>query len=464
MNSVKTPFTRPFPLGQKPEIRTSIPGPKSRMWREREDKHLAPGLLQYAISSGISLERGFGATITDADGNTFLDLVGGMGVNGIGHSHPRFVAAIKEQAEKISIGTFSSEARTQLCERLVEHAPCLKLNKVQFYSGGAEAIESALRLAKAFTGKHEFISFCGGFHGKTLGAMALMGSEARNQYGPPAPGNHIVSYASCYRCPWGLKPSTCGLACAESVRDEIKKTRSGAIAALVVEPMQGTAGNIIPPQGFLPALADIARENDALLIVDEILTGFGRTGTYWGLDHSGAKADIVVFGKQLGGGMPITGLITRSEIAEAKPWANPSGSSSSFGGNPLACAGALAALQIVDDENLIPNSRMMGQYFLRKLEQMADRYPFIGEVRGVGLFLAIELVRDRATKEPLAQAVTHELAMDFLKRGMLTLAYSSRFRILPPLTIDVETIDNAVAIMTEAFDALLKSETWRLAP
>jgi 4-aminobutyrate aminotransferase-like enzyme len=464
MSDLKTSLVRPFPEGQTPAIRTSIPGPQSRMWREREDKILAPGLLQYAISTGVTIERGFGATVTDVDGNTFLDLVGGMGVSGIGHSHPRFAAAIKEQVEKISIGTFSSEARTQLCERLIEHAPRPELNKVQFYSGGAEAIESALRLAKSFTGKHEFISFRGGFHGKTMGAMALMGSEARNEYGPTVPGNHIASYASCYRCPLGLKPSSCGLACAESVRNEIKKTRAGAIAALVVEPLQGTAGNIIPPKEFLRALADIARENDALLIVDEILTGFGRTGAYWGLDHSGAKADIVVFGKQLGGGMPITGLITRADIAAAKPWANPSGSSSSFGGNPLACAGALAALQIIDDENLIDNSRLMGEYFLGKLEAMADRYPFIGDVRGSGLFLAIEFVRDRVTKEPLPQAVTHELAMDFLRRGMLTLAYSSRFRILPPLTIDAKTIDNAVSIMTDAFDALLKSEAWRDGP
>jgi 4-aminobutyrate aminotransferase-like enzyme len=227
--------------------------------------------------------------------------------------------------------------------------------------------------------------------------------------------------------------------------------------------MQGSAGNIIPPKEFLPALKSIAKEIGALLIADEMITGFGRTGRYWGVEHSGVEPDIVTVGKQFGGGVPVSGIIAREEIANAKPWSNPSGSSSSYGGNPLVSAAGAAAMRIIDDEGLVENSRKMGEYFLSRLQPMLDKYPFVGDVRGAGLFLAIELVKDQQTKEPLPKTATHLIFMECVKRGLLTMSYEARFRIQPAMTIDAATIDNAVEILTEVFDWVKSRELWKQA-
>lgn len=443
------------------ELKTEIPGPKSRELRAREEKHLAPGHQQFATMAGIVVHEGKGSTLTDVDGNTFIDIIGGIGVNGLGHSHPKLVEAIQSQVKRASVGSFTSEARVELLEKIAEHRPAPNVHKTQLYSGGAEAVESALRLAKAFTGKYEFVSFWGGFHGKTMGVLSLMGSDFKDKLGPLVPGSHIAPYAYCYRCPVGLKYPSCGIACAEIARKQIKMMSAGEIAAIIVEPMQGSAGNIIPPKEFLPAVKSIADEIGALFIADEMITGFGRTGKYWGVDHSGAQPDIVTIGKQFGGGTPVSGLITRADISEAKPWANPSGSSSSYGGNPLVSAAAAAALKIIDEEKLVENSARMGAYFLKKLEPMAEKYPFVGEVRGQGLFLAIELVRDKATREPLPKAVTQRIFMEFVKRGLLTMSYTARFRIQPSMTIEQRTIDESIDIMTEVFDQMKANESWK---
>lgn len=448
------------PQNQKRNLRTEIPGPKSSALRAREDAHVAPGLQRYAVMAGIVVENARGSAITDVDGNTFIDIIGGIGVNGLGHSHPKWVKALSAQLEKASVGSFSSEARIELLERITERPPGPRLHRTQLYSSGAEAVESALRLAKCATGKYEFVSFSGGFHGKTQGVLSLMGSSFKEKLGPMVPGSHTVPYAYCYRCPVKLKYPSCGMACVELAEKQIKLSSAGAVAALIVEPIQGAAGNIAPPKDFLPALKSIAKKLDALLIVDEMITGFGRTGKYWGSEHSSVEADIVTVGKQFGGGFPISAVISRDEIVEAKPWSNPSGSSSSYGGNPLAAAAAASALRVIDEEDLVENSRKVGAYFLEKLEPMVEKYPFIGEVRGTGLMLAIELVKDKQTKEPLDKSVSLHLFQEFVKRGLLTLAYESTFRIQPAMTIDEATIDHVVEIITEVFDWLKDESAW----
>jgi 4-aminobutyrate aminotransferase/(S)-3-amino-2-methylpropionate transaminase len=442
-------------------LKTEIPGPKSRELRAREEKHLAPGLQQFAMLAGIVVHEGRGSNITDVDGNTFIDIIGGIGVNGLGHSHPKMVQALKKQVENISVGSFTSEARVELLEKIAEHRPAPDLHRTQLYSGGAEAVESALRLAKAYTGKFEFVSFWGGFHGKTMGVLSLMGSDFKNQMGPMVPGATIAPYAYCYRCPMGLQYPSCGVACAELARNQIKQNTTGEVAAIIIEPMQGSAGNIIPPKEFLPAIKSIADEIGALFIADEMITGFGRTGKYWGIDHSGVKPDMVTIGKQFGGGVPISGVIARDGVCDAKPWSNPSGSSSSYGGNPLVSAAAAAAIQIIDDEKLVERSAKMGAYFLKKLQPMVDQYPFVGEVRGEGLFLALELVESKESRTPLTGPVTKRIFMSFVKRGLLTMSYNARFRIQPAMTIDEKTIDEAVAIMHEVFTELKNSGQWK---
>jgi 4-aminobutyrate aminotransferase / (S)-3-amino-2-methylpropionate transaminase / 5-aminovalerate transaminase len=449
------------PKKRRVHLKTAVPGPRSAAIVAREQAHLAGGTQSYALMAGVAVEHAAGSTITDVDGNVFLDFIGGIGVGALGHAHPRFVRAIQDQVAKVAVGSLASEPRARLVERLTARAPAPELDRVQLYSTGAEAVESALRLARSHTGKHEMVSFWGGFHGKTLGALSLMGSTFKEGYGPMATGAHLVPYADCYRCPFGLEHPSCGLACAEHARRQIKVQSAGAVAAVVVEPMQGTAGNVIPPPDFLPAVQTIARELDALLIADEMITGFGRTGRYWGVDHSGVVPDVITIGKAFGGGYPLAGVLTTSAVASARPWSRPSGSSSSYGGNPLAAAAGAATLAIIEDEQLVENARVVGERMLSRLRRLEQRCPFVGHVRGAGLLLGVELVKDRKTKEPLDAAVTQRIFQECLRRGLLAMSYASSLRIQPALTIDEAAAREGVAILEEAFDAVEREGRWR---
>src|SRR5262249_21193509 len=318
------------------------------------------------------------------------------------------------------------------------------------FSGGAEAVEAALRLAKAATGKREVIGFWGGFHGKTGGVLGLLGSDFKHHLGPFMPGQYLSPYADCYRCPLRLRYPDCGIACADYLRDVIRHQTGGEIAAIIVEPIQGTAGNVAPPEGFLRAVAAIAREHDALLIADEMLSGFGRTGAMWGAEHDGVIPDIMTVGKGMGGGFPLSGVISTDTLTSKKPWANPSASSSSYGGNPLASAAGLAALEIIVREDLVKNAERVGRAMMAQLEAMKDKHGSIGLVRGKGLMIGIELVRDQRTKEPMPKEFTRTLYQECLRRGLVAMTYSPSIRINPPLLIREETALEGLAILDEA--------------
>jgi 4-aminobutyrate aminotransferase/(S)-3-amino-2-methylpropionate transaminase len=449
------------PRNQAPRLSTSIPGPKSAALRTREDAHLAPGVQGYAVMAGIAVEEAKGCAVTDADGNVFLDFIGGIGVGALGHSHPVVVEAVSRQAAKASVGSFTSAARVELLERLAAHRPAPGVDRTQLYSSGAEAVESALRLAKSHTGKHEMVSFWGGFHGKTMGVLSLMGSSFKEKLGPMVPGSHLIPYADCYRCPLGLQYPSCGIACAEVGRKQLKMAAAGSIAAVIVEPVQGTAGNVVPPPEFLPAIADLARELGALFIADEMITGFGRTGRYWGVEHSGVRPDVVTIGKAMGGGYPLTGVMTTDAISRARPWSNPSGSSSSYGGNPLGSAAGVAALKVIDEEKLVDNAARVGALMRQRLEGFVERYPFVGHARGLGLLLGLELVSDKKTKEPLPRPATLRIFQECVRRGLLTMSYSASFRLQPALTIDEDTARNGLDVLEEAFDDVAARELWR---
>ena len=447
------------PKNQRAHLLGPVPGPRSQELRRREDVHMAPGLQSYAVLAGIAVNEGRGSTVTDVDGNTFLDFIGGINVNALGHSHPRFVQALQTQVAAASVGSFTTQARVELLERLAKQPPSPGVHRLQLYSGGAEAVESALRLAKSYTGRHEIVSFWGGFHGKTMGALSLMGSTFKHEMGPMMPGSHLVPYADCYRCPLKTEYSGCGLACADLARVHAKVATAGAVAAVIIEPMQGTAGNVIPPKEFLPAIRSIADDIGALLVADEMITGLGRTGRRWGVHHTGVRPDIVTLGKAFGGGFPVSGVLTTDAIAQAKPWSMPSGSSSSYGGNPLAAAAAAAALQIIDEERLEENARAVGAVMLRELEAFPERFPFVGLVQGAGLLLRIELVRDRKTREPLSRQVSERIFTECMRRGLLTMAYHPSFRLQPALTIDEATAKNGLAILGEVFE-VVEREGW----
>ena len=445
---------------ERAPARDPIPGPKSRALVAAEAEYVAPGLQRIAQLSGLAMASGSGCKLIDVDGNEYLDFFAGVAVASLGHSHPRFVSTLVQQIERLAVGSFTSEPRLQLLKLLAELAPGA-LKRTQLYSGGAEAVEAAIRLAKAYTKKHEVIGFWGGFHGKTGGVMGLIGDEWKQKWGPLAPGTHLVPYADCYRCPFQMRYPDCGMFCLDFMRQSLKTTTAGLIAAIIIEPMQGTAGNVVPPPEFLPGVAQIAREHEALLIADEMITGFGRTGTMFACTHTGTEPDIMTIGKGLGSGFPVTGLISTDEITAAYPFARPSSSSSSYGGNPLAATAALTTIETIIDEQLVDNAERVGAVLLRELRGLQDKYEFIGDVRGSGLLIGLDLVKDRATKEPLSAAISEQIFLGALRRGLLLMGYLSRVRIYPPLLISEAEARDGVAILDEVFAEVARAGRYR---
>lgn len=428
-------------------------GPRSRHVVAREQRYLAPGLQSIALYSGLAMAQGSGCTLIDEDGNEYIDFIAGIGVGSVGHCHPHYVEALKRQAERLTFGSFTTETRTRFLELLASLTP-EGLTRIQLFSGGAEAVEAAFRLAKSATRKFEFVGFWGGFHGKTGGVLGLLGSETKRGLGPFMPGLYLSPYANCYRCPLQLRYPECGIACAEFLREVIRYQTQGEIAAIIVEPMQGTAGNVIPPEGFLRAVQAIAKEHDALLIADEMLTGFGRTGSMWGCDHDGVVPDVMTVGKGMGGGFPISGVVSTDELTRHRPFGEPSGSSSSYGGNPLAAAAGLATLEIILRENLVENAKRVGAVMLARLDALKEKYRFVGDVRGKGLMLGVELVKDRSTKEPLPKEMTRLLFQECLRRGLVSMCYSHTIRINPPLIIQEDTALKGLEILDDAMGAV----------
>ncbi len=433
-------------------VRTAVPGPKSQRLLAAEADHLAPGIQQISSLAGIAVAGGDGALIEDVDGNRFLDWVAGIGVASIGHGHPALAAALAEQAARISTTSFASPARLSLLSRVVAHAPHPSLNRVQLYSSGAEAVESALRLARAATGHNEVLAFWGGFHGKTLGVSGLLGSEWKHGLLPQVPGQHLAPYADCRRCALRLSPDSCQLACIDFLRDQLRLGTANRLAAILVEPIQGTAGNVIPHPDFLPALRKVAHDHGALLIVDEMITGWGRTGALWASPAAGVVADIVTFGKGVAAGFPLTGILTRADLASARPWSDPSHSSSSFGGNPLACAAADATTRVIIDEKLSERAAKVGMRLLGGLQSLSERFSCLSALRGRGLMIGFDLVSDGA---PWPKERCVALFKACLARGLLTMAYTPRVRINPPLVLTDAQADESLAIFAEALSTVV---------
>jgi 4-aminobutyrate aminotransferase/(S)-3-amino-2-methylpropionate transaminase len=438
-------------LGQ----RRSVPGPKSKAIFDREAEAMAPGLQSVALYSQIAVDHAKGCTIVDADGNEYLDFIAGIAIGSVGHCHPHYLKRLEEQLSHITFGSFATETRARFLNLVSQLLP-EGITHIQMFSGGAEAVEAAFRLAKSVTKKFEFVGFWGGYHGKTAGTIGLLGGSYRNHQGPFPPGMHLSPYANCYRCPWKLTYPSCGLACAEHLRNVMKNDTQGEVAAIILEPMQGTAGNVIPPADFVQAVRDIADEFGALLIADEILTGFGRTGTMWASEQFQLHPDIMTIGKGIGGGFPLSAVASSFERMSAKPFGEPSGSSSSYGGNPLAAAAGLGALEVILGEKLVENSARVGALMLDRLKQLQEKYRFIGDVRGRGLMIGVEMVADRATKEPLDRTITRALFQEALERGLITMSYSQVIRINPPLLISEDEATCGIDILDESFAAIAR--------
>ena len=425
------------------------PGIRSGALFEEEQRYIAPGLQSIALFSRLAMDRGEGAWLYDVDGRKYLDFMAGVGVASVGHGHPRYARMVAEQVAKVSAGSFTSRHRLDFLKKLSRVAP-EGLTRTQLYSSGAEAVEAAVRLAKSRTKKYEIVGFWGGFHGKTGGVLGVSGDKFKHGYGPLSPGLYLSPFPDPRRCPFGAKAThDCAAHSLEFLRELIRRSTSGAVAALIVEPIQGTAGNIIPPPGFLRGLREIADELGALLIADEMITGFGRTGRWFAVEHEGVVPDVMTIGKGMGGGFPVSGIVAGDDVASSEPFAAPSGSSSSYGGNPLAAAAAHAAISIMMEENLVERAKTVGEALLGRLREAAGRRPVIGDVWGRGLLIGVELV-DPRTGNPLSNSLCREIFEECLKRGLLTMSYATPVRINPPLVIAHEEAIRGASIFEDA--------------
>jgi 4-aminobutyrate aminotransferase / (S)-3-amino-2-methylpropionate transaminase / 5-aminovalerate transaminase len=432
------------------KITTKIPGEKSLEYFNLEQKYISPGTQTISTLTKIVPEKGEGCIIEDVDGNRYIDFIAGVGVAGIGYAHPKYVKMVQEQVAKIHVGSYTSKNRAELTKELAENS-LGDLKRTQFYSSGSEAVEAAFRLAKSYTKKTEFIGFWEGFHGKTLGVVGLLGDTFKNNLGPLPVGTYSSPYANCRHCPFNDTFPECKWTCIDFLKKKLRYETTNNIAAIVVEPIQGTAGNVVPPKGFLVKLKELAEEIGALLIADEMITGFGRTGKMWGSLHDNVIPDIITIGKGFGGGFPMSGLMSRDEIIFSKPFANPSGSSSSYGGNPLASAASNAALKIIKEDGLVENSEKVGAFMLEKLSKFEDKFPFVGEVRGKGLMIGVELTKNKKTKEKLDKSACEMIFFECLNRGLITMSYNPCIRINPPLVITKEIAEEGIEIMDEVF-------------
>jgi 4-aminobutyrate aminotransferase / (S)-3-amino-2-methylpropionate transaminase / 5-aminovalerate transaminase len=425
-----------------PHVATSIPGPRSIQMYEREQESIAPGLQSVTQWARVCFTHGEGSALYDLDGNTILDFMAGIGVASIGHAHPVWAAAVADQAGKMAAGGFTSEARVRLLESIRAILPP-ELSKMQFYSGGAEAVEAALRLARCATHRSMVLGFWGGYHGKTDGTRPLSEGEQVG-YGLPSPGVVSVPYADPRYSPFAgpdLVKRTI-----DFLREHVLHGTNRDIAAIIVEPVQGRGGNVVPPRGFLRAVKEVAHELGALFICDEMITGFYRTGPAFAFMEDDATPDILIMGKGFGNGFPISGVVTTDAISRAEPWGKPSGNSSSYGGNALACAAAAATVQVLRDERLGENATDIGTHMLHRLKKLVGRAPLVADVRGKGLLIGIELARDgKALKREELRGIFGEL----LARGLLVMPSGTSLRINPPLVITRQQADAGCEILEE---------------
>jgi 4-aminobutyrate aminotransferase len=434
-----------------PLLKGPLPGPRAQAIIDRDNKVLSPS---YTRGYPLVMDRGQGATVIDVDGNRFLDFNAGIAVCSTGHAHPAVVRSVQEQAAKflhMSGTDFYYENMVQLAEKLASLAPGNAERRVYFGNSGTEAMEAAIKMARYHSGRDKFIAFLGAFHGRTMGALSLTARRPvqRRGFSPFMAGVHHVPYAYCYRCAYGKTPDTCGLECARVIEDQLLKTILPAdeVAAIVVEPVQGEAGYIVPPKEFLEELQRIAHRHSMLLIVDEVQSGMGRTGKMWASNHFGIEPDIFTVAKGIASGMPISATVANAEVMNWPPGAH----ASTFGGNPVSIAAALTTIELLEQE-LVDNAARMGAYMMDRMKTWPGRFPLVGDVRGLGLMIGIELVRDQKTKERAPEERDRIVDMAF-ERGLLILgAGENTLRLSPPLVVTRDQADFAMTTLEECIE------------
>lgn len=436
-----------------PLIKTSLPGPNAKAIIARDAAVVSPS---YTRGYPFVMARGRGAMVEDVDGNCFLDCAAGIAVNSTGHSHPDVVAAIIDQAQKflhMSGTDFYYEPQVQLAEAFNAIAPFSGDKKSFFSNSGTEAIEAAIKLARYTTKRHGLIAFLGSFHGRTLGSLSLTSSKAvqRRGFGPMLGGVFHAPYGNCYRCPVGLKPEQCQAECLNFVEDTIllHLVAPDDVAAVVVEPIQGEGGYVVPEAKFHERLRAITKKHGILLVADEVQSGMGRTGKMFAIEHFGVEPDMVAVAKGVASGLPLGVTTARADVMAWPPGAH----ASTFGGNPVSCAAALKTIELLKD-SMMQNATDVGAFMLDQLKSLQQKHPIIGDVRGKGLMIGVELVRDRVTKERAVSERDRVVDACF-QRGLLVLgAGKNAIRLSPPLVLTKAQAATAVRILDEALSTL----------
>jgi 4-aminobutyrate aminotransferase len=434
-----------------PKIKTALPGPNAKRIVAGDDKYLSPS---YTRSYPLVADHGRGIVITDVDGNEFFDFSAGIAVTSTGHCHPDVVAAIQKQAAKLihMSGTdFYYDLMVQLSERLSKIAPMQGPHRVYFGNSGAEAIESALKLARYHTKRQNVIAFYGAFHGRTMGALSLTASkpQQKRRFAPLVPGVTHVRYPDTYRgCEGGAQEAEAfAIGCARFIEDKVFKTTLAPeeVAAIFVEPIQGEGGYVVPPNAFMRELRRICDKHGILLVADEVQSGIGRTGKWWAIQHTGVEPDIVCSAKGIASGMPLSVMMSKAEIMD---WV-PGSHASTFGGNPVSIAAALATLDVIEKEGLLANAESVGNHMQKRMADWPKKHRLVGDVRGRGLMIGVEIVKDQATKEYGAAERDRIVELAF-ERGVLFLGCGpSTVRIAPPLVVTKEEADVAMDVLEE---------------
>ncbi len=440
-----------------PQIKTALPGPNAKRVLAGDDQYLSPS---YTRSYPLVAKSGRGIVITDVDGNEFFDFSAGIAVTSTGHCHPEVVAAIQKQAGELihMSGTdFYYESMVQLSERLSKIAPMPGPHRVYFGNSGTEAVEAALKLARYHTKRSNIIAFFGAFHGRTMGAVSLTASkpQQKRRFAPLVPGVTHVAYPDVYRgTPEGMDPEKFAFSCASYIEDKLFKTilPPEEVAAIFVEPVQGEGGYVVAPTIFMKELRRICDKHGILLVADEVQSGVARTGKWFAIEHTGVHPNIVCMAKGIASGMPLGVMMSRAEVMD---WV-PGSHASTFGGNPVCIAAALATLDVIEKEGLLQNSTDVGNHMMRRMADWPKKHRLVGDVRGRGLMVGVELVKDKQTKAYAAEERDRVVELAF-ERGVLFLGCGpSTVRISPSLVVTKDEADVAVEVLEECISIVEK--------
>jgi 4-aminobutyrate aminotransferase/(S)-3-amino-2-methylpropionate transaminase len=437
-------------------LKTEIPGPRSKDLHARREKAVPRGPFHV---TPVYIELASGAIVEDVDGNRFIDFAGGIGVLNAGHTHQRVEARIEKQAPLFTHGCFHVtpyEVYIRLAEMLNELAPIEGATKTFFVNSGAEGVENAVKIARAFTGRPAVICFEDAFHGRTLLTLSLTSKidPYKAGFGPFAPEVYRVPYAYCYRCAYNLTYPACETHCATHLDDAFKRyVEPSAVAAVVVEPVLGEGGFVVPPENYFRALQDVCRKHGILIIADEVQSGMGRTGRYFASEHYGLRPDIIVSSKSLASGLPLAAVMGRADVMDTP---GVGGLGGTFGGNPVACQAALGTLEAIESEELLDRAVDIGDRVMARAMKWKDRFPIVGDVRGLGAMVGIELVEDRTSKKPAKNAAS-KISTLAIEQGLITITagtYGNVLRTLMPLVILDEELEEGLDVLESALKSV----------